>query len=52
MPLGHAAKLSANKPCVCFWERDVCARVLMPGLPPLRSPSVPHADAAVILPYC
>jgi hypothetical protein len=26
--------------------------VLMPGLPPLRSPSVPHADAAVILPYC
>ena len=26
--------------------------VFVPGLPPLRSPTVPHADAAVILPYC
>jgi hypothetical protein len=26
--------------------------VFVPGLPPLRSPTVSHADAAVILPYC
>jgi len=26
--------------------------VFVPGLPLLRSPTVPHANAAVILPYC
>jgi len=26
--------------------------VFVPGLPLLRSPTVPYANAAVILPYC
>ena len=31
---------------------DNSLSVFVPRLPPLRSPTVPHADAAVVLPYC
>jgi hypothetical protein len=30
----------------------IALSVFVTRLPPLRSPTVPHADAAVILPYC